>query len=383
MNILHLISSAGFYGAENVVAALARELRQTGHDVHIGVFENAHSAHQDVAAQFEARGASVVRIACRGRVDRAAAKSIRELIARERIEIVHCHGYKADIYGYLAARRLNTLQVSTSHLWTRETQAVRLYEFLDAIVLRRFDAVVAVSQRIGEDLRDAGVPSKRISIIDNGIDLARFASGNAALAREIGKGAKLLIGTAGRLVPQKGLDYFLAAAQPLLKEFPNLLFAIVGDGPDRQALQQRAGQLGIENRVFFTGARVDMADVYASLDIFVLASIDEGMPMVLLEAMASGLPAVATRVGAIPKIIDVGETGLLVPPGDPASLTDALRALILDRALRDRLAAGGKRRICQEFSSQAMAQRYSALYRKLLAQKTAGLHAASMADSEA
>jgi glycosyltransferase involved in cell wall biosynthesis len=370
MKILQLISSEGFYGAENVVAALTRDLEQAGNSVLVGVFENIHASPNNVAAQFESRGLQVVRIPCRSRFDRAAIKRIREIIRSHGIGLVHSHGYKSDIYAYFAARRLGLPLLATSHLWTRQTAAVRFYEFLDAQVLRRFDAVVAVSDRIAAELRQAGVPAGKITIIDNGIDLRPFQSAVPTLASELNKGDQLLIGTVGRLVEQKGLTFFLTAAQQLLKEFPNLLFAIFGDGPDRGKLEQMAKDLQIAEKVWFAGARRDMPNVYASLDVFALASVGEGLPMALLEAMASGVPVVATEVGAVPKVIVSGRSGMLVRPGDATQLAQAIACLLRDPVLRGHLAGNGKQTVHEQFSSRVMTQNYCRVYGQLLGEKT-------------
>lgn len=377
MKVLQLISSEGFYGAENVVAALTRDLEQRGHSVHIGVFENAHVAPNQVATEFESRGLQVVRIPCRRRFDPAAVRSIRETIRVHDIDLVHSHGYKSDIYAYLANRRTGTPLLATSHLWTRQTAAVRFYEFLDARVLRSFHGVVAVSDRIASELCRAGVPHSKIKIIDNGIDLAPFDSAAPRLASELNKGSRLLIGTVGRLVAQKGMTFFLSAAQQLLKEFPGLLFAIVGDGPDRARLEQMTQDLGIDKKVRFTGARNDMPSVYASLDVFALASIGEGLPMALLEAMASGTPVVATEVGAVPKVVLPGKSGMLVRPGDAGELAQAIACLVRDPGLRERLAQNARQQVREQFSSQVMTQNYCRLYDELVEKRTEALETAS------
>lgn len=377
MKVLQLISSEGFYGAENVVAALTRDLEQRGHSVYVGVFENTHVAPNQVAAGFESRGLQVIRIPCRRRFDMAAVRKIREIIHIENIDLVHSHGYKSDIYAYLANRRTGMPLLSTSHLWTRQTAAVRFYEFLDARVLRSFHGVVAVSDRIASELCRAGVPHGKIKIIDNGIDLAPFQSATPLLAAELNKGDQLLIGTVGRLVAQKGMTFFLSAAQQLLKEFPSLMFAIVGDGPDRAKLEQTARDLGIDRKVTFTGARNDMPSVYASLDVFALASVGEGLPMALLEAMASGAPVVATEVGAVPKVVLPGKTGMLVRPGDAGELAQAVACLVRDPGLRERLAQNARRQVCEQFSSQVMTANYCDLYQQLTEKGAGALNAVS------
>jgi len=375
MRVLHLISSGGMYGAENVVGALARDLEELGCWVRVGIFQNEHCPPNSVADQLEKRGVRLTRIVCRGRWDRAASRQIRDIIRSEQIQLVHSHGYKSNLYGYMASRGMEVPRVATCHLWTRQTAAIRIYEFIDAMLLRRFDAVVAVSGVIAQDLRGMGISEGKISTIDNGIDLAPFASAQPALAQEIAKGDRLLIGTAGRMVAQKGMDYFLRAAREVLNEAPQTMFAIVGDGPDRQKLEGLAQELKISEQVIFTGSRTDMPQVYASFDVFVLASIDEGMPMAILEALASSRAVVATQVGAVPKLIVAGQTGMLVPATDVRALADAILVLVRNPDLRARLGRGGSALVQKQFSSRVMSEQYLRLYEGLLSPE--GLHSNS------
>jgi glycosyltransferase involved in cell wall biosynthesis len=366
VKILHLISSGGMYGAENVVLSLAQDLQRMGHTARVGIFENYHQPQNDVADQFENRGLSVVRIPCRGRIDRGAIRKIREIVRMESIDVLHAHGYKGDIYGYFAGRRRDLPLVATCHLWTRQTIAIRFYEYIDALFLRRYDAIIAVSDAIAQEARDAGIAPEKITTIDNGIDLSPFASAKPRLAEELKKGDRILVGTVGRLVEQKGMDYFLRAAHKVLQRFPSTLFAIVGDGPDRAKLEKLSRDLKIEASVVFTGTRRDMPSVYASLDIFVLASLDEGMPMAVLEALASGCPTIATEVGAVPKLIMPGQNGLLVPPADSESLAQSICSVLSEPYLRCRMAVNGKEVVDIHFASQVMTSKYLQVYDRAL-----------------
>ena len=366
VKILHLISSGGMYGAENVVLALAGDLQRMGHTARVGIFENYHQPQNDVVDQFENRGVKVVRIPCRGRIDRQAIRQIREIVRMDNIDLLHAHGYKGDIYGYFAGKRLNIPLVATCHLWTRQTAVIRLYEYLDTLFLRRYDAVIAVSDAIAKEAHEAGIAAEKITTIDNGIDLSPFASAKPALAEELRKGDRILVGTVGRLVEQKGMLYLLRAAHKVLQRFRNTLFVIVGDGPDRAELEGLSRELGIEMSVVFAGSRRDMPSVYASLDIFVLASLDEGMPMAVLEALASGCPTIATAVGAVPKLIVSGQNGLLVRPADTESLTEALCSLLSEPDLRRHMGANGKRVVDAQFASRAMSNKYLQVYDRAL-----------------
>jgi len=353
------------FRSENVVVSLAKSLEQQNCHSIIGVFHNERQRNEELARQAEKRGLTVERIQCRGRWDRQSIRAIRETLRSRNIDLLHTHGYKADIYGYLAARGLRIPIVGTCHLWTRETPAVRFYDFLSSLFLRRFDRVVGVSEAIAESLRRSGIRQSKISVIDNGIDLSVFSGARATLAAEIGKRQRLLVGTVGRLVEQKGLVYFLQAAREVLLEFPDALFVVVGDGPDREKLERHAGELGIQQSVVFTGKYIDMPGAYASLDVFVLASIDEGMPMAVLEALASSRPVVATRVGAVPRLILPEKTGLLVEPRDVHALKTAILRLLRDPALRSELGHAGEALVRRGHSQEQMARNYLNVYEQL------------------
>jgi glycosyltransferase involved in cell wall biosynthesis len=365
MNVFQLISSGGYYGAENVVVALGESLERQNCRSVIGVFHNANQQNEELTRQAERRGLTVIQIVCRGRWDREAVRAIRYELESLNIDLLHTHGYKADIYGFLASRRLGLPLISTCHLWTRQTLAVRFYDFLDSLILRRFDAVVAVSDTIAKSLRLSGIRESKIRVIDNGIDLPHFSHAHATLAQKINKGPKLVVGTVGRLVAQKGMEYFLRAAREVLPDFPNVIFVIVGGGPDRTKLEHLAKDLQIEQNVLFSGQCTDMPGAYASMDVFVLASIDEGMPMVILEALASKRPVVATSVGAVPRLIIPGKTGLLIAPRDVQALKQAILRLLNDSSLRSELGNAGEALVKRNHSHDTMARNYLQVYEQM------------------
>lgn len=365
MNVLQLINSGGYYGAENVVISLAESLGRQNCQSVIGLFHNAQQRNEELIRQAERRGLAVKQIVCRGRWDWQAIGAIRDTLESLNIDLLHTHGYKADIYGFFASRGLGIPLISTCHLWTRQTAAVRFYDFLGALFLRRFDAVVAVSEAIAKSLHLSGIHESKISVIDNGIDLPVFSQAGATLTEEINKEQRLVVGTVGRLVAQKGLIYFLQAAREVLLEFPNVIFVVVGDGPDREKLEYMVRDLAIEKNVIFTGQCTDMREAYASMDVFVLASIDEGMPMAILEALASKRPVVATSVGAIPRLIIPEKTGLLVAPRDVQALKLAILKLLNDSSLRSQLGNAGEALVKRSHSNDLMARNYLKLYEQV------------------
>ena len=366
MRTLQLISSAGIYGAENMLVNLARALKQKGCRSVVGVFHNTHNSNVEVAEKAMSLGLPVAVFPCHGRADLGAVGVIRDYIQSRSIQLVHSHGYKADVYGYAAAKRAGVPIVATCHNWPDKTAPLRFYAFLDHLVLKGFPSVVAVSEGVRESLKRFGIPKSRVCTISNGIDFDTLANARPTLADEIETKDRLVVGVVGRLVPAKGLGYLLRAAREILRVFPKTLFVFVGDGPSRERLEGLTRELGIEAEVVFAGKRKDMPGVYASLDLLALPSLNEGMPMTLLEAMAAAKPVVATRVGAVPRIVIPERTGLLVEPGNTQALRDALARMLSDRELRESCGRQGQAMVKENFSAEAMACNYLSLYKTLL-----------------
>jgi len=366
MRILQLISSAGQYGAENVVVELAVALGGLGCRSTVGVFENQHKPNIEVLKAAERRGLETVRIPCAGRLDRNAIRKIREFIDEHSIDLVHSHGYKSNLYGYLGARAVKVPVVSTCHGWPGKTQALRLYYTLDRLLLKRFDQVVAVSDAIGDTLREKRIAEERIERIDNGIDVERFANVPAERRQRAQRIDGTRIGFVGRLAPEKGLVYLLTAAQSVVRQYPRVRFHLVGDGPDLPQLKALTKQLEIEDNIIFAGYSKDIRNALVEFDVFVLPSTTEGMPMALLEAMAAGTPVIASRVGAIPTIVIPNQTGLLVEPGDVRSLEAALLQYLRDPAFAGKMGASAAEMVHSRYSSAKMAQSYLDVYRRTI-----------------
>lgn len=370
MRVFQLISSAGYYGAEAVVLNLAVALRRNGCDVRVGVFFNQHVVNSvpntEITQRAEDHGLPVQIIPCSGKLDWKAVRTIRMYVQEQAIDVLHLHGYKADVYGYLACRNTSTKLISTCHLWTHGDMALRFYSLVDRIVLRRFPTVVAVSENIAASLRRLGVSSEKIRVIDNGIDTLPFTSAEPSLRSDLLAGSAPIVGLVGRLARQKGPDYFLKAATMVKRHYPDALFVFVGQGPEKEILQAAVKRLSLEENVIFVGRRGDMPGVYTSLDVLVLPSRDEGMPMTIIEALAAGTPVIATRVGSVPELIKDEQTGLLLEPGDIEGLSNAIIRLLADSDLRQRYAQAGQQLVREQYSADAMAAKYLSLYTERL-----------------
>jgi glycosyltransferase involved in cell wall biosynthesis len=371
VKVLQLISSGGFYGAENMLLQLARALENLQCKSIIGVFRNAHRRNEEIADNARRYGLEVELFDCRGRFDPRTAHAIRDCVARRNVDIVHTHGYKADIYGYWATRRARVPLVATCHNWPAQTISLNFYAALDRLLLRRFDHMGAVSEAVVHALRRYGVPPRKITMIPNGIDVEQFAGAGSLLRKQLGAQDRIVIGVAGRLSPEKGLKILFHAAQAVVASVPEVLFVLAGEGPDGAALEKLTKELSIGEHVAFLGKVSRMMDFYASIDALVMPSLTEGLPLSLLEAMAAGKPVVASRVGSVPSVIIAGETGLLVEPSDVAGLRDAILYLLKDRERALAWGRNGQERVRRHFSSANMAQNYLDIYSDAISAKAA------------
>lgn len=245
------------------------------------------------------------------------------------------------------------------------------YRFLEQLSNRSLHRAIAVSAATKADwVGRTDLPPGRVVAIHNGVDLGHFAPGGDRGAARRGLGlpndGRLLIGGVGRLEPAKGFAHLVRALATLRDSRPRVDLALAGRGPLRDELGALAGELGIGDRVHFLGFCPDARRVYESSDVFCLPSECEALPYALLEAMAAGLPAVAARVGGVGEMVDHGATGYLVPRRDPAALATALRPLLEDAGLRERMGRAARRRAEDHFDQAACVARTIGVYREML-----------------
>jgi glycosyltransferase involved in cell wall biosynthesis len=361
---LQLISSGGYYGAENMLLNLCASQEKACCQNSLLLFYNVHVPNVEFYERARRRGLCVSMVHCKGRADWRAVRQIEEYIREDGIDLVHTHGYKADLYGFLAAWRSRKPVVATCHNWVGGTAALGIYNQMDRMVPKRFDALAAVSDAGAQRLLDSGVPAEKIKIIANGIDVGAFERGQTPPAISVSGGK--VVGVVARLDLQKGFEYLLRAIRELCDTFCALEVVIVGEGPDRKAIEDMVQEYGLQSNVVLAGQQSDMPGVYAAMDIFVLPSLNEGLPMTVLESMAASRPVVATRVGAIPSVIKDGENGLLVDPRDADGLRNAIARLLSDRALCRRIGDKAHDWVNRNYTSEAMALKYRQLYEAIL-----------------
>lgn len=364
--ILHLIDSLNVGGAEVLLVQLVRGIKAAGYDVSVG-----YSTHGPLEKTLFEMGIPAVQLPRLGRIDPLLFLRICQLILREKPAIVHTHLFKSDLHGRLAARLCGVpVVISTSHSiddWARRVPLGYLY----GLTAKFVDRVIAVSSSVRDyQIRHTGISPDRICVIENGVDISRFAGQDDAgrMVRDefrIGRDVPL-VGIIGRLQPVKGHENFLEAAVQIKSSLPEARFLVVGDGPLRDELVMLAQTLGLGASVIFCGIRRDIPAILAALDVLVISSKWEGLPVTLLEGMAARCPIVSTAVGGIPMVVADGESALLIPVEDSLALADACLTLLQNPLLSRSLAEAGFARVKSQFSLDAMVHNTLKLYEELL-----------------
>lgn len=373
--VLQLHDSAGLYGAESVILALGASLAKTRYRPVIGCLREGAKSSPALGEAARRLGLATVEFPMSAKYDLSVVGKIGRIIGQRNVAILHAHGYKSNMIGVLAARRYAIPMVSTNHLFPPmplDNRKLQFYASVDArFVMRRIDRIVAVSAEIREKLARKGVPREKLVVIENGVDIDTFASLGSFDRREYRRSLGIppdapVVGTLGRLTPQKGQEFLLRSAGIVRKRRPDAEFVIAGDGPLEQELKSLARELGIADRVHFLGFRGDTAKLLKAFDVFVLSSIDEGLPMAMLEAMASGTPVVVTAVGEVPRVIVDGRNGWLVEPRNVEQLAERLTMLLSDPARQAACAALARETVVRGHSQEAMGRKYCDVYETLM-----------------
>lgn len=355
-----MLTSLCIGGGERVALLLASRQVKDGHRAMVVSLEEPPDG--PLAAEMIEAGVEIERVPKRHGFDATLPPRLWRLFRSSALDVVHTHNPLPLIYAAPAAKAAGARVVHTKHgphpdvarrLWLRRAGA------------RATDAFVAVSEVTAAFARTIHeVGEDKLSVIINATDLSRFrpdpARREAARARwGIGFDG-WVVGTVGRMAEVKNHPLLLRAAAPLLREDSWLLIA--GDGPERAATEALAAELGVSERVIFLGETREVAEALNALDVFALSSKVEGLPLVIAEAMATGLPVVATAVGGVPGVVSDGETGFLVAAEDEKALRERLRRLQDDPRLAAELGARGRAIALERFSDERMAREYMDLY---------------------
>jgi glycosyltransferase involved in cell wall biosynthesis len=369
--VLQLISSSGLYGAEQVVLQLSLQLQRLEIKNVIGIVAAGNQPLPALKKQAERCRLITATFLTRGKLDWRCISGIAAYCKSNHITLIHAHGYKASIMAMFLCFFYRLPYIITCHLWYPDDFKVRLYNHLQNITMFFAERVVGVSTAIIRDIARTGVSKNKLLVIENGIELNGHYATNelnkAGLRKELGLRAdSMLIGTLGRLVAQKDHATLIKSAVQVCRLMDNVEFIVAGDGELYTDLVRLSVIEGIKDRFHFVGYYDHQYKLLRLLDIFVLTSLDEGLPMALLEAMAMKRPVVTTAVGGMAGIIRNGHNGLFVEKGNSPQLADALVLLLKDSPYRLSLADNAYSTVMSRFRSEIMAKKYLELYHNVL-----------------
>jgi glycosyltransferase involved in cell wall biosynthesis len=365
MNLVHLTASTFYGGPERQMLGLAHEL--AGDCETSFILFSEHGRSRAFADEAKSQAFDTTTLANDTPHLHRAVQELTAKLRERQADVLLCHGYKANLLGRISARRCGFPVVAVSRGWTGESLRVRWYERLDRWHLRWMDRVVCVSERQAAKVRGAGVREEKLVVIRNAIRADGFPKPHPArrdvLERMFPKRPRRIVGAAGRLSPEKGFGVLAEAAARMTD--PNVGFIHFGCGPLRAQLERHISDLGITDRFVLAGFRSDLDQLMPCLDALALPSFTEGLPNVVLEAFAAGVPVVATAVGGTPEVIEDGVSGYLVPPGKPARLAERIHEMLADDAARRAMGDHGRQRVSDEFTFEGQARKYLGLFETL------------------
>ncbi|MGO1788324.1 MAG: glycosyltransferase family 4 protein [Sphingobacterium sp.] len=373
---MQFITPAGFYGAERWVLALANNLDTSRMVCDLAVTEESSGQDLSVANYYPESIGDVHRLTMSGRFDLRVVRQLVNVIRERRIEVILTHGYKSDILGFCAARMAGIRCVSTPHGFSGAV-GFKLATFIriGTMLLRYFDVVAPLSEELVSDMHRFRVPREKIRFIRNGVDLTEIDR-ELERSRENLKPSQRLapegqtIGFVGQLIPRKGIPDLIDVFGALYNNDKTLRLSLIGDGNMRSLLEEQAKALPGSAAIEFLGFRSDRLLLLADFDLFVMTSSLEGIPRCMMEAMALGVPVVAYDIPGVDQLVENGISGLLVPFGDKEGLQKACWTILNDSELAEKLAAGARNRVYEQYSAKRMADEYEALFRDLIQEAT-------------
>ena len=360
--VAHLIAPAPAGGAESVVLALATAARDRSQVIVLNQVAAADEPPLPLTLQLRARGVQVDELRCGRRQYRAEVRAVTDVLVRGGVSVLHAHGYHSTVVGYFASRRAKLPCVATVHGYLSRNLKERFYNVVDRFFLRRYDAVIAVSQGIDAQLLASGVQRERLVVVQNGL-VAPADAPDRARARALLGGVTAnepVVGWVGRLSIEKGGDLFLRAWQA---GKPPARAVIVGEGSEQERLEALSRELGVSSAVRFDGFRPDAAAFLPAFDILALSSRIEGTPMIVLESVAAGVPIVTFSVGGIPDLLD-HRSAWLVPPENVDAFGAALRDALASPDERQRRAAAARAHLADRLSAEKWLERVWHVYER-------------------
>lgn len=357
-NILLLIETSGPGGAEKILISLAEKLKQKNYNVFVCLLEDGWLRHQ-----LEIINIEPVIIPQNGTLDLVWIRKCIHYIKNKQINVLHAHEFTMNTYSAIVSKITKVPCITTVHgknyCWEKWYRRL-LYRFVS-----RTTKMVAVSSDINHFLvKNVGIKPRNILTIPNGINIKRYSKTKEP-SSSLPKGlltAKPIIGCIGNLYPVKGHIYLVRAAALIISKYPNAAFVIAGRGDMLENLKTEVKKLHLVNNFHFLGFREDVPALLQLFDIFVLPSLSEGLPLSVLESMASKTPIIATNVGGLPEIIIDKNIGSLVNPKDHVALAKEMDSLLSDKKLQDFYTNNAYKKVTNNYSINTMFAKYLSLY---------------------
>ncbi|MDR1959670.1 MAG: glycosyltransferase family 4 protein [Planctomycetaceae bacterium] len=372
MNLLTLTTSPFFGGPERQMIGLADSLAETAPEIrHYLTSFPEHGASCPFLEKIAESGHQSIELHYDFPKILKASKELRHVIQEKKIDLILANGYNARFISLLAARRLPCKIVGVSRGWTSEDWKMALKTRLDYWMHKKMDHVVAVSEGQAEKIRKIGVPKNRITVIRNAIQTKRFdkipdPKNREKLEKMFPTKPTFLLGAAGRFSPEKGYDILLEAVSYLKNESFSVGLVLFGDGFLKNALEKMVARIKIENMIKIPGFVENLDELLPHFDIFVQSSHSEGLPNVLLEAMAVETAVVATDVGGTAEVVENNVTGVIVPPNNAQELANQIRYLLSQPDKLPLMGKAGRKRVENLFSFRKQAELYLTVFEKIL-----------------
>ncbi len=373
--VLHLRVAAGTGGGpEKTILNSPRFIKQYGYDALVAYLCPPNDPiADDLRRRADALECELIVIPDRGPFDLSVVARIIWLCKKHRIDILQTHDYKSNALGLLVRCFHRCRLATTLHGWTDMSGRMPIYVRIDRWCLPKYESLICVSPDLGDECRRLGIPDERIHTVPNAIDVQQYKrvveTSDAKLHLNARPG-RYLIGSVGRLSPEKCFLELIETVNKLQKSGVAVDLWIAGDGPQWSVLEEKINALDCKDSIRLLGQISDPRDFYQAMDLFVLNSIREGLPNVILEAMAMETPVIATRIAGIPSLIQSGVTGQLVEPSDQRGLELAIRSSIDDSARQQRFAKNARSLIESQFSFEVRMKKIAAIYDQLLRRMT-------------
>jgi len=353
-NVLHIRDSRKIFGADKVIVGILNANYNIPVEFTVAAFIGRGYKDNPFLEEIK-KICKTEEIIERGLLDVKIINQIVSIVKNNNIQVIHSHDCKSNFYALIAAKIARVPIVTTLHGWIANGYKQKLYVFIDKLLKRYFTKVIIVSESQGDLLKRYGVRKDQIVHVPNSINYNDYSKKHSSqnFRHEYNLSSQnILIGNIGRLSPEKGQKDFLAACQVVAEKIPDARFILIGEGPDLANLEKYTNDLGLDGKVIFTGYRGDMPNIYQSLDLVVLSSYTEGLPNVVLEAMAAEVPVIATQVGGVSELIDDGVTGILVKAGQPEMLASAIVNTLSNPAKMKRIEIKAIKNIKDKYSSE-------------------------------